>query len=230
MNKGFRRTVIFLISMVLMSMSASLSTKASLGVSPISSVPYTLSLIPDTLTFGMWTFIFNLALVFGGIAIMRRNYKPFYALCVAFVIVFSYLCDVFLMVFEGIHPDNYILQWVVEAISIILLAFGISLSVASSISMLPGDFFVRFLSVTRDWNFGHTKIAFDFTCIVTSVIISLLFLPEISGIREGTIVFIIAVGPLINLFTHIMRSTGFLHWAGYEPIEIKKDPTLPSSD
>ncbi len=223
MDKGFRRTVIFLISMVLMSMSASLSTKASLGVSPISSVPYTLSLIPDTLSFGMWTFIFNLALFAGGIAIMRRNYKPFYALCLAFVIVFSYLCDVFLVVFEGIHPDNYLLQWVVEGISIVLLAFGISLSMASSISMLPGDFFVRFVSVTRDWNFGHTKIAFDFTCIVTSLIVSLIFLPEISGIREGTIVFIIAVGPLINFFTRIMRTTGFLYWAGYEPIEIRKD-------
>lgn len=204
-------------------MSASLSTKASLGVSPISSVPFTLSLIPDTLTFGMWTFLFNIALVLGGIAVMRRDYKPFYALCVPFVIVFSYLCDVFLVVFEGVNPDDYILQWCVEAISIILLAFGISLSIASSISMLPGDFFVRFLSVTRGWNFGHTKIVFDFTCIVTSVAISLLFLPEISGIREGTIVFIIAVGPLINFFTHIMRNTGFLYWAGYEPIEIGKD-------
>ena len=223
MQKIFRRTVVFLISMIIMSMSASLSTKASLGVSPISSVPYTLSLIPDSFSFGMWTFIFNFALVLGGIAIMRRNYKPFYALCVIFVIVFSYLCDVFLIVFDGVHPDNYILQWGIEIISILLLAFGIALSIASSLSMLPGDFFVRFLSAVKEWNFGHTKIAFDFTCIVASIVISLLFLPEISGIREGTIAFIITVGPLVDFFVNIIRRTGLMYWVGYEPIEIRKN-------
>ena len=45
---------------------------------------------------------------------MRHNYKPFYALSVIFVMVFSYMCDVFLIVFESICPTDYLAKWVIE--------------------------------------------------------------------------------------------------------------------
>ncbi len=215
-----RKTVIFIIGLTIMALSASLSTKASLGVSPISSVPYTLSLIPGSLSFGACTFVFNIVLFVAGILVMRHNYKPMYALCAVFVIVFSYLCDVFLIVFEGVSPDNYLEQWIVELISAVALALGIALTMVSSISMLPGDFFVRFVARIKDWNFGLTKICFDFSCIIASVVISLAFLPEISGIREGTIMFIIAVGPMVNFFFRLMDRAGLLMWVDYEPIAI----------
>ncbi len=215
-----RKAAVFVIALTIMALSASLSTKASLGVSPISSVPYTLSLIPGTTSFGAWTFIFNMILFIAGILVMKRNYKPMYALCAVFVIIFSYLCDVFLIVFEGVVPDNYLEQWAIELISAVLLAFGIALSMVSSISMLPGDFFVRFVARVKDLNFGHTKIVFDFSCIVASIVISLIFLPEISGIREGTIMFIIAVGPMVNFFFRTMDRAGLLMWVDYEAITI----------
>ena len=51
-------------------------TKAALGTSPISSVPYVLSLrFPFSL--GQFTFIFNMFLILGQWLLLKKDFKPF---------------------------------------------------------------------------------------------------------------------------------------------------------
>ena len=62
MNKLIRY-IIFLIGLFVNSLGVSLITKANLGTSPISSIPYVLSL-NFPLTLGNFTIIFSLLLIF----------------------------------------------------------------------------------------------------------------------------------------------------------------------
>ena len=69
-----KRYIIFLIGLFINSLGVSLITKAALGTSPISSIPYVLSLIfPFTL--GQFTIYFSVLLVVLQLLILRRKFK-----------------------------------------------------------------------------------------------------------------------------------------------------------
>ena len=68
-----KRYIIFFIGLYINSLGVALITKASLGTSPISSIPYVLSLnFPFTL--GNFTIFFSLFLIFLQLLILRKNF------------------------------------------------------------------------------------------------------------------------------------------------------------
>lgn len=70
-----KRYIIFLIGLFINSLGVSLITKADLGTSPISSIPYVLSLnFPMTL--GQFTIIFSILLIIIQLFILRKTLKP----------------------------------------------------------------------------------------------------------------------------------------------------------
>ena len=88
MNK-LKRYVIFLIGLFVNSLGVSLITKASLGTSPISSIPYVLSLsFPFTL--GNFTIFFSVFLILLQLLILRKNFKLEHVLQIPVSIVFGY--------------------------------------------------------------------------------------------------------------------------------------------
>ena len=69
-----KRYFVFLIGLFINSLGVSLITKADLGTSPISSIPYVLSLnFPFTL--GQFTIVFSLLLIVIQLIILRRNFS-----------------------------------------------------------------------------------------------------------------------------------------------------------
>ena len=97
MNK-LKRYVIFLIGLFVNSLGVSLITKASLGTSPISSIPYVLSLsFPFTL--GNFTIFFSVFLILLQLLILRKNFKLEHVLQIPVSIVFGYFIDLTMLLF-----------------------------------------------------------------------------------------------------------------------------------
>lgn len=69
-----KRYLIFILGLFVNSLGVSLITKANLGTSPISSIPYVLSL-NFPLSLGNFTVIFSLLLIFLQLLILGRNFK-----------------------------------------------------------------------------------------------------------------------------------------------------------
>ena len=59
-------------------------------------------------------------------------------------------------------------------VGIVILGFGVSLSVSANVIMNSGEAFVKAIADTANKNFGNVKIAFDVSCVVLAVILSLL--------------------------------------------------------
>ena len=74
-----KRYLIFILGLFVNSLGVSLITKANLGTSPISSIPYVLSL-NFPLSLGNFTVIFSLLLIFLQLLILGRNFKAEHAL------------------------------------------------------------------------------------------------------------------------------------------------------
>ena len=69
-----KRYLIFFVGLFINSLGVALITKANLGTSPISSIPYVLSL-DFSLTLGQFTIIFSVFLILLQIIILRKNFR-----------------------------------------------------------------------------------------------------------------------------------------------------------
>ena len=135
MNK-LKRYLLFLIGLFINALGVSLVTKASLGTSPISSIPYVLSLkFPPTL--GNFTIIFSILLILLQILILRKNFKIENILQIPVSIAFGYFIDLTMYLFFWVNPGNYAMTLAALLAGCIVLGFGVYLEPQRSYLILP---------------------------------------------------------------------------------------------
>ena len=180
-------------------LGVSLVTKASLGTSPISSIPYVLSLkFPFTL--GNFTIIFSILLILLQILILRKNFKMENILQIPVSIAFGYFIDLTMYMFFWVNPQNYAIKLIALFAGCIVLGFGVYMEVLADVVMLPGESFVRAIVQTWNTNFGTTKIMFDSSMTIIAGGLSVIFFGKLNGVREGTIIAALLVGFIARLF------------------------------
>lgn len=200
-----KRYIIFLIGLFINSLGVSLITKADLGTSPISSIPYVLSLnFPMTL--GQFTIIFSILLIIIQLFILRKNFKAEHLLQIPISILFGYFIDLTMVLLGFVHPEAYGLKIIYLLIGCVILGFGVYMEVLANVAMLPGESFVRAVSTTWNTNFGNTKVAFDVSLSVIAAALSFLFVHRLEGVREGTIIAALLVGFIARLLGRYLAS------------------------
>ena len=188
-----KRYIIFFIGLYINSLGVALITKASLGTSPISSIPYVLSLnFPFTL--GNFTNFFSLLLIFLQLLILRKNFKLEHVLQIPISILFGYFIDWSMILLGFVNPSFYLMKIIYLLIGCLILGFGVYMEVLADVVMLPGESFVRAIVLTWRTNFGTTKICFDVSMAVIAAVLSFVFTGHLNGVREGTIIAALLVG------------------------------------
>lgn len=188
-----RRYLFFLAGLFINSFGVSFITKAALGTSPISSVPYTLSLgLAPTL--GMFTLYMSIVLILVQMILLRRDFPRQYLLQIPVSFLFSWFIDMTMELLGFLTPDVYAAKVVCLLLGCGILGFGVFMEMAAGVVMLPGECFVNAISRTFHTDFGRTKVAFDTSITVAAAIIGLILYRELAGVREGTIVAAVLVG------------------------------------
>ena len=212
-----KRYIVFLIGLFINSLGVSLITKADLGTSPISSIPYVLSLnFPFTL--GQFTIAFSLLLILIQLVILRRNFKAEHLLQIPISILFGYFIDLTMVMLFFVNPQSYLSSVVYLLIGCVILGFGVYTEVLANVAMLPGESFVRAVSSTWKTEFGSTKVAFDVSLTVIAAVLSLIFAHRLDGVREGTIIAALLVGFIARLFGRHLSFLGPLLFRTNEKI------------
>lgn len=202
MNK-IKNYFIFLIGLFISSLGVSVITKANLGTSPISSIPYVLSLkFPFTL--GQFTVVFSLLLVVLQLIILRKNFKLEHLLQIPISFLFGYFIDYTMVLLTDVSFDTYFTAITFLIIGCIILAIGVYLEVLANVAMLPGESFVRAVSDTWHKDFSKTKVVFDVSMTIIAAILSVIFFYQLQGIREGTIIAAILVGFIAGIIKNLL--------------------------
>lgn len=198
-----KRYLVFLIGLFVNSLGVSLITKASLGTSPISSIPYVLSLnFPMTL--GEFTIFFSLLLIVLQLLILRRNFRLEHLLQIPISVIFGYFIDLTMLMIGNLVLPNYAANVGFLIFGCVVLGFGVYLEVLANVAMLPGESFVRAVSSTWNKDFGLTKIVFDVSMTVIAAALSFLFARHLEGVREGTIIAALLVGFIARLIGRML--------------------------
>lgn len=190
-----KRICLFTIGLFIMSLGVAFSIISMLGTTPISSISYSLTLITN-INIGITTFIFNVALIFIQIIILRSRFRKKRLLQFINCVMFGYFTDLALYIVSFVPFDNSILCSVLFLIiSIFLIAFGIFVYMPANIAPLPGEGCVEAVAIVTNWRFSTIKIAFDATMVIISLILCGLFYTNIFGaVNVGTVISAFMVG------------------------------------
>lgn len=194
-----KRYIFLLVGLFVNGLGVSFITKAGLGTSPITSIPYTLSL-GFTPTVGMFTLVFNIFLVILQIILLRRNFQLQNLLQLPIIALFSFFIDLTMSLLGFMQPETYAMKIVSLIVGCLILGFGVFMEMVANVAMLPGEATVRAVSDVFSTDFGKTKIAFDSSMTVIAAILSFIMFKHLDGVREGTIVAAILVGFIARLF------------------------------
>ena len=194
-----KRYIFLLAGLFVNGLGVSFITKAGLGTSPITSIPYTLSL-GFTPTVGMFTLVFNIFLVILQVILLRRNFQLQNLLQLPIIALFSFFIDLTMSLLGFMQPETYAMKVVSLIVGCLILGFGVFMEMTANVAMLPGEATVRAVSDVFSTDFGKTKIAFDSSMTVIAAILSFIMFKHLDGVREGTIVAAILVGFIARLF------------------------------
>ena len=195
----FKRSTILITGLTLSAAGIALVTKAGLGTSPISSLPYVTSFIIK-LTFGEWTFIINMLMMLAQIAILRRDFPLSQLLQIPMTVLFSAVIDLVMHLCGGFDPVHYSARLALLAFGCVVLGAGIALQITADMVMLSGEGLVRAISLKSGRNFGLVKTVFDLSLVASSIVLSLAVLGRIEGLREGTVLSAMVVGTISRIF------------------------------
>ena len=189
-----KRYLLLLAGLAVMAFGVAFSIKASLGTSPISSVPYVVSLFTP-LTVGTATITMHCVFILLQILILRKNYHPIQLMQLPVAFFFGYLTDFGVWAVQGITCNTYWQQWIICLIGILLVSVGVSLEVKAGVVVLAGEGVVLAVcKVLPKVKFGYMKVGFDVTLVVIACILSIVFTGRLQGVREGTVAAALLVG------------------------------------
>ena len=186
---------LFLVGLFIASLGVAFSAKAGLGTSPVSSVPYSVSLVSSLLTFGGWLNLLSLIQIAVQVLLLRKKCRPLeIAVQTVLAFVYGYLTNLSCWLIRGIKAEHYPLQFIYMLLGCLLLAFGIWLQLRGGVAMLPGEAMNRAISQVSGRKYENVKIFFDVAYIAISAVICLVFLGRLEGVREGSIIAAFSVG------------------------------------
>lgn len=219
-----RRYLLFALALFVNALGIAYITKASLGTSPITSVTYVASMFTP-LTMGQWTIVLNLLFVLLELPFMTRKQVKedlrMYLSQIVITFFFGLYIDLCMYLIQGLVPVSYLSKIGNLLVGCVILALGIALEVKADVAMMAGEYFVRVLAKRFHRDFGYMKLGFDWSLVLLAVLLSFGFMGGLYGVREGTVIAALLVGPIVHFVSPWYRFVD--RWISSEQV-----PSVPS--
>ena len=210
-----KKLFLYLLGVALIGVSVNLFKISSLGMTPVTSLPYALEKIWG-FTLGTTTMISYIVFVFIQVLILRKDFPIRNVLGLVLTFWLSFMIDLtgidpkalgHLMIGLPI-PQAYPARLLYFAVGIIVGAAGVFLYIYVNWAPLPTDGCAAAIAKITGRQFGDCKTLVDTAIVLTSLILQLVFLGGFASftngnavVREGTILAAIFIGQAVKPFT-----------------------------
>lgn len=193
---------LFMLSLIVMGLGISLVTLAYLGTTPITSPPFTASFsVP--ISFGMLTMLMNFIFVLIQIILLGKEFKREQYLQLLVGPVLGVAIDGWSLIISLYLTENYLVKLGMVILGCIIIALSTIIQLKANVVNNPAEGIVKAIAYKTNKEFGDIKLYFDITLVIIALIISYVTLGEIQGVREGTIISAIIIGPMIRKFQQV---------------------------
>jgi uncharacterized membrane protein YczE/CBS domain-containing protein len=182
-------------------MGVAISIKSGLGVSPVSSIPYTITCVWG-IEMGRATVLFHVILVIAQIILLRKAFKLKNLFQIPAGILFgsfTTFCNSMVAFFPT--PENIAIRLIMMLFSTVIIAFGIFLYVPADFIPLAGEGMMLAVSKVTKIKFSTVKLMFDISMVVISLVTCLAVLNQLGSVGVGTVIAAVLVGIELKVIT-----------------------------
>ena len=192
------RIAVYCLGLLLLAFGVAISVNSNLGVSPVNSLPYVVSQILQVQMGSCVTAIFCFYILLQ-ILIQRREFHPVNLLQILFSTLFGYFVDFAKALVGGWAIPTYFGKLVMLAMSIVLIALGVLLYMDAQLVPMPMEGLSSCVAKKLGKPFPTMKTVIDCLVVAIGLVLCLVFLGELDGIREGTIITAAVTGKLVGI-------------------------------
>lgn len=199
-----KRLLVFCIGQFILACGVVLAIKASLGASPTTGIPNVIyNILQDkgitSITLGTCTTAIYCVYILVQLLILRKDFKVRMLLEIAVSFIFGYFVTLGQNLLSFVPaPPNYAMQLIYLIISIPIMSAGIAIYVIPKISPAPAEGVTAAMSQKTGWPVPKCLLIFDICIVGIACILSLAYFHKLVGVREGTIICALTLGPVMN--------------------------------
>lgn len=190
-----KRWIVFFIGMFLMGTGIALSIKATIGVSPMSSITNLFYLIFPNISLGTFSFLLNFLFFIAEFIVAPKTWHPVKILT---QLVPTFICSVFIDVnmwlCNSLVPTSYVSKLLVLVAGCIVFGLSLALMVSADATLQPSEAFISVVAERTGRAWGNVRTATDITLVVLATIGSLIVFHGVTTVREGTIIAAVLIG------------------------------------
>ena len=200
----FSRAVFYLFGLFLIACGAVFSIYSGLGTSPISALPYAIS-VATGIEFGTCTTALFTLYLFIQLVLVRKGFNQIIILQLLCSIIFGILLSIIKNMIGPFYLQTYASRLATLSVSIMMTSFGLLLYLNARVVPLPPEGIVLAFAAKLNRPFHDMKIALDVSSVLLGCFITFAVLGYIDGIREGTVIAAIATGKLVAIISKSIK-------------------------
>ena len=198
------RYVKYILGLATMALGVVLMKKATLGITPITSLPLALNEVLPVLSLGNWTILFHILCIVAIIVITKKvAVKTLLMFPVG--ICFGYFIDFLLWLWQ-FETDVLWLRIILLVVGIPVSGLGVALINDADLMLPSPDGLIRTISSVYHKRYPIVKIIGDCTWVTCAVIIELSVLHRLQAVNVGTIASALLVGRTIKIWNQLLFS------------------------
>ncbi len=187
-------------------------TTSGLGTTAVTSLSFVLSKILP-LSMGSFVFLVNCGLFLSEVFILGKRFEKRMLWQLPAAMLFSSSIDLFMWMLTWLVPTAYWHRLAILAVGCIVFGAGVAMEVQADVVVLPAEAFCAVVHRVYQKDFGMVKTSLDICTVIIAALLSLCFLGNIQGVREGTLITAATIG---------LISRTFLKLFGYQPKQAQK--------
>lgn len=198
-----KKILIYGIGLFTVALGVSFSVKSDLGVSPVNSIPYVISLVTGIEQGICVTAIF---ICFIGLQflISPKTFSFKNLLQIIGSTVFGYFVTAANKLTVSVPAcTNYPMRLLYLLFSMVLIAIGVSLYMKPALLPLPAEGIMQALVDRFGIRFPNAKSGVDTTMVIVATILSFVFFGKLNGVREGTVIAALGIGQLVKVWNKV---------------------------
>jgi len=205
-QKTIRRLVVYILGLFILALGVSFAIKSRLGISPVNSIPYVISQVTGT-DMGMTVVMVFCVFILLQVILLRRDFKVKELLQIACAFGFGYFLTLSNRLLFFPSPESYIAQLSLMLISVLLISVGVIMYLVTELIPQPAEGLCLAIQKISGWPYSRVKLVFDCVLVAIAALVSLLGTGRLDGVREGTLIAMFGVGPVIGLLSKAFRDS-----------------------
>lgn len=198
------RFLIYSVGLMILALGVTFSTKAGLGISPITAVPYSIANAFPVIPFSVSVFLVYAVMLAVQFAVKgkRREWRDLLQ------IPFSFVLSAFLEWFGALFDLRFESLWqnlLLLALATVCIGVGAAMMVAMHMVPNPPDGVIYAVHLVTGRDMGLLKNLLDLLCVAIAAAVDLVFTGRLTSVGLGTVVVMVLTGRVVYVFNRLFR-------------------------